>query len=68
MQAMGEIKWINHSEPFSFHALGFEEGHFLYANLYSEGKGEELNPLRFERNIMALRRSPKGARGDGNWF
>ena len=28
------------------------------------GEGEELKPFKFERNMRALRRSPRGARED----
>ena len=30
------------------------------------GKEEELKPFKFERNMKALRRSPRGAKEDGN--
>ena len=58
-------KWLNQFEPFSFHTL---EEPFLWANLWSGGEGEELKPFKFERNIRALRRSPRGAKEDENWF
>ena len=38
MQAKGEIKWINHLKPFSFHTLGFEEGHLCFRD-----EGENWN-------------------------
>ena len=60
-----EKKWSNHLEPFSFHTL---EKPFRLANLWSSGKGEELKPFKFERNMRALRRSLRGAKEDGNWF
>ena len=56
-------KWQNHLEPFSFHTL---EEPFRLTNLWSGGEGEELKPFKFERNIRALSRSPRGAREDGN--
>ena len=64
---MGERKknWLNHFEPFSFHTL---KEHFLCANLWSGGEGEELKLFKFERNMRALRRSPRGVKKDGNWF
>ena len=58
-----EKKWQNHLEPFSFHTL---EEPFRLANPWSSGKGEELKPFKFERNIMALRRSLRGAKEDEN--
>ena len=60
-----EKKLQNHLEPFSFHTL---EEHFRLANPWSGGEGEEFKPFNFERNIRALRRSPRGAKEDGNWF
>ena len=60
-----EKKWLNHFEPFSFHTL---EKSFLWANLWSDGEGEELKSFKFERDMTALRRSPRGAKEDGNWF
>ena len=60
-----EKKWQDHLEPFSFHTL---EEFFRLANLLSENKGEELKSFKFERNIRVLRRSPRGAKEDGNWF
>ena len=50
---------------FSFHTL---EKPFCLANPWSGSEGEELKPFKFERNIRAIRRSPKGAKEDGNWF
>ena len=60
-----EKKWLNHLEPFSFHTL---EEPFHFANPWSGGEGKELKPFKFERNMGALRRSPGGAKEDGNWF
>ena len=60
-----EKKWQNHLEPFSFHTL---EEPFSLANPWSGGEGEELKPFKFERNIRALRRSPRRAKEDGSWF
>ena len=60
-----ENKWQNHLEPFSFHTL---EEPFHLANPWSDGKGEEFKPFKFERNIRALRRSPRRAKEDGNLF
>ena len=60
-----EKKWQNHLELFSFHTL---EKPFRLANPWSGGEGEELKPFKFERNMRVLRRSPKGANEDGNWF
>ena len=45
-----ENKWQNHLEPFSFHTL---EELFRLANTWSSGKGEELKPFKFERNMRA---------------
>ena len=61
----GEEKWQNHFVPFSFHTL---EEPFRWANLWSGGEGEELKPFKFERNMRALRGSPRGEKKDGNWF
>ena len=58
-------KWLSHLEPFSFHTL---EEPFLLANPWSNGEGEELKSFKFERNMKALRRSPKGVKEDENWF
>ena len=58
-----EGKWQNHLELFSFHTL---EEPFRLANLWFGGKGEELKPFKFKRNMRALRRSPRGAKEDGN--
>ena len=58
-----ERERVNHFEPFSFHSL---EEPFLWANLWSSGDGEELKPFKFERNMKALRRSPRGITEDGN--
>ena len=52
-----ETKWQNHLEPFSFHIL---EEPFHLANSWSSGKGEELKPFKFESDMKALRRSPRG--------
>ena len=41
---------------------------FCLANPWSSGEGEELKPLKFERNMRALSGSPRGAKEDGNWF
>ena len=60
-----EKKWLNYLEPFSFHTL---EDPFRLTNPWSDSKGEELKPFKFERNMSALRRSPRGAKEDGNWF
>ena len=60
-----EKKWLNHLEPFSFHTL---EEPFRWANPWSGAEGEELKPFKFERNIRALRRSPRGGKEDGNCF
>ena len=60
-----EKKLQNHLVPFSFHTL---EEPFLWANLWSGGEGEELKSFKYERNIKALRISPRGARENGNWF
>ena len=57
--------WLNHLELFSFHNL---EEPFRLANPWSGDEGEELKPFKFERNMRALRRSPRGAKEDGNWF
>ena len=56
-------KWLNNLEPFSFHTL---EKPFRLANPWTDGEGEELKPFKFERNMRALRRSPKGVKEDGN--
>ena len=56
--------WITLS-IFSFHTL---EEPFLCANLWFGSEGEELKPFKFKRNMGALRRSPRGAKDDGNWF
>ena len=58
-----EKKWLNHLEPFSFHTL---EEPFHFENRWSSGEGEELKPFKFERNMRALNRSPKGAKKDGS--
>ena len=58
-----EKKWLNYLEPFSFHIL---EELFHLANPWSGGEEEELIPFKFERNMRALRRSPRGAKEDGN--
>ena len=42
--------------------------HLRWANPWSSDEGEELKPFKFERNMRALRRSPRGAKEDGNWF
>ena len=60
-----EKKLQNHLVPFPFHTL---EEPFLWANLWFGGEGEELKPFKFERNMRALRISPRGARENGNWF
>ena len=60
-----EKKWQNYLEPFSFHTL---EKPFCLANPWSGGEKEEFKPFKFERNMRALRRSPRGAKDDGNWF
>ena len=60
-----EKKWHNHLEPFSFYTL---EEPFRLENLWSGGEGEELKPLKFKRNMGALRRSPRGEKDDGSWF
>ena len=56
-------KWLNNLESFSFHIL---EKPFHLANPWTDSEGEELKPFKFERNIRALRRSPKGVKEDGN--
>ena len=60
-----EKKWLNHLEPFSFHTL---EVPFRFTNPWSGDKGEELKLFKFERNMMALKSSSRGAKEDGNWF
>ena len=60
-----EKKWQNHFEPFSFHTL---EEPFLWVNPWTGGEGEELKPFKFKKNMRALKRSPRGAKEDGNWF
>ena len=60
-----ENKWQNHLEPFSFHTL---EEPFHLANPRSSSEGEELKPFKFERNMKALRGSPRETKEDGNWF
>ena len=52
-------KWQNYLEPFFFHTL---EEPFLWLNPWTDGEGEK--PFKFERNMKALRRSPRGARED----
>ena len=49
--------------PFSFHTL---EEPFHLENPWSGSEGEELKPFKFGRNMTVLRRSPKGAKEDGN--
>ena len=61
-----EKKWLNHLELFSFHTTLKET--FRIANPWFGGEGEELKPSKFERNMKALSRSPRGAKEDGNWF
>ena len=58
-----EKKRQNHLEPFSFHTL---EEPFHFENPSFGGEGEELKPFKFERNMRALRKSPRGAKEDGN--
>ena len=58
-------KWQNHFEPFSFHTL---EAHFRLVNPWFGGEGGGLKPFKFERNMRALGRSPRGAREYENWF
>ena len=60
-----EKKWQNHLKHFSFHT---SEEPFHFANSWFGDEGEELKPFKFERNMGALRRSPRGAKEDGNWF
>ena len=60
-----ENKWQNHLESFSFHTL---EEPFHLVNPWSGGEGEELKPFKFEKNMRALRRSPRGAKEDENEF
>ena len=60
-----EKKWLIHLEPFSFYTL---EEPFRLANPWSGGEGKELKPFKFERNVMVLSRSPRGAKENGNWF
>ena len=60
-----EEKWQNHLELFSFHTL---EEPFRLVNPWSSDEGEELKAFKFERNMRALRRSPRGAKEDGSWF
>ena len=50
---------------FSFHTL---EEPFHLTNPWSGGEGEELKLFKFERNMRALRRSPRGEKEDGSWF
>ena len=52
-------KWQNHLEPFSFHTL---EEPFSWLNPWTGGEGEKS--FKFERNMKALRRSPRGAKED----
>ena len=61
----GEIekKWLNHLEPFSFHTL---EEPFHFVNPWSGSEEEELKSFKFERNLRALSRFPKGEKEDGN--
>ena len=56
-------KLLNHLEPFSFLTL---EELFRLANPLSSGEGEELKPFKFERNMRALSKAPRGAKDDGN--
>ena len=58
-----ERERLNHFELFSFHYL---EEPFHLANLCSGGEGEELKLFNFQKNMRALRRSPMGAKEDGN--
>ena len=51
---------LNHFKPFSFQTLVLEEDPFLELNLCFGGEGEELKLFKFERNMRALRRSPRG--------
>ena len=68
MQEKGEEKkWLNHFEHFSFQTLVLEEDHFLGLNLCLGGEGEELKPFKFERNIRALKRFPRGPKDGGIW-
>ena len=60
-----EKKWLNHFEPFSFQTLVLKEDPFLELNLCSRGEGEGLKPFKFERNMRALRRSPRGPKDGG---
>ena len=60
-----EKKWQNHLEHFSFHTL---EDFFRFTNPESGDEGEELKPFKFGKNMRASRRSPRGAKKDGNWF
>ena len=62
---MRERRKKNHLEPFSFHTL---EEPFRLTNPWFGGEGEELKLFKFERNMRVLRRSPRGANEDGNWF
>ena len=39
---------------------------FPFSKPCSDNEGEELKPFKFERNMRALRRSPRGANEDGN--
>ena len=61
----GEKKWLNHFEPFSFHTM---EELFRLTNTWSGSEGEELKPFKFQRNMRALRKSPRGAKKGGSWF
>ena len=60
-----EKTWQNHLKPFSFHTL---EEPFYLANPWSGGEEKELKPFKFERNMKALRRAPRGEKEDGSWF
>ena len=51
---------LNHFKPFSFQTLVLEVDPFLELKLCSGDEGEELKPFKFERNMKALRRSPRG--------
>ena len=39
---------------------------FPFSKPWFGGEGEELKPFKFEANMKALRRSPRGAKEDGN--
>ena len=58
-------KWQNHLKHFPFHTL---KEPLRLTNPWFGGEEEELKLFKFERNMRGLKRSPKGAKEDGNWF